>query len=131
MPRKVKEERKIVYKTDGESEYGVVTKKLGGSRFSVRLNLSTKEMIGKLCGKFKKGSNKKENIVDIGSVVLLGFRDFQDTMAEIVYVYNNEEMRYMKKENIFSDDFMKYTDCNSGGCDTEQDTGVDFEFDEI
>lgn len=130
MPRKI-EERKVVYKTDGETEYGVVTKKLGGSRFSVRLNLSTKEMIGKLCGKFKKGSNKKQNTVEIGSVVLLGFRDFEDKMAEIVYVYNNEETRHMRKENIFSDEFMKYTESHTGTIDPEEDTGVDFDFEEI
>lgn len=130
MPRKI-EERKVVYKTDGETEYGVVTKKLGGSRFSVRLNLSTKEMIGKLCGKFKKGANKKQNTVEIGSVVLLGFRDFEDKIAEIVYVYNNEETRHMRKENIFNDEFMKYTESHTGTIDPEEDTGVDFDFEEI
>lgn len=80
-----------------ENEYGFVTKKLGGSNFSVKLHLQEREVIGHICGKLRRGNNKKSNWVDIGSVVLLGIRDFQDKRADILYVYSPDEIRQLKK----------------------------------
>lgn len=80
-----------------ENEYGFVTKKLGGSNFSIKLHLQEREVIGHIVGKLRRGNNKKSNWVDVGSVVLLGMRDFQDKKVDILYVYSPEEVRKLKK----------------------------------
>jgi hypothetical protein len=54
-------------------------------------------VIGKLCGKFRKGVNKAIFKVALGSVVLLGIREYEDKKGDIVYVYNQDEVRYLKR----------------------------------
>lgn len=90
-------ERKLLEK-DEQSEYAIVTKKLGSGRFLVKLNLQNKEIMARVCGKFRKGSMKKNNMVDIGSIVLVGMREFQENNVDIIYVYNDREVRNLKKE---------------------------------
>lgn len=105
---------------DEDTEYALIGKALGGGKFSLQLNMSATEMIGRLCGKMKRGKNR-ENRVDPGSVVLVGIRDFQDNMVDIVYVYNPQEVRQLQKNGsiIF--------DCVQG---TTEDDGDDIVFDE-
>lgn len=88
------QERKIPEKTD-DSEYGLVTKILGGSKFLVKLNMQEKETMCKLRGSLK---HKKINNIEIGSVVLVGIRDFQDDVADIVFVYSSNEARQLIKD---------------------------------
>jgi translation initiation factor IF-1 len=73
----VKETRQMILKDD-ETEYGTVVKVLGDGRFTVRIDMLGKEVIGKLCGKFRKGVNKAIFKVALGSVVLLGIREYED-----------------------------------------------------
>ena len=68
------------------------------------LNMQPKEVIGKICGKFRHGAKKKANWVDIGSVVLVGIRDFQDNVVDIVYVYTSPEVRKLKKSGALMED---------------------------
>jgi translation initiation factor 1A len=82
---------------DDDHEYAFVLKKLGNGRFSVRLNLRSNEIIGRLCGKLRHGSAKKHNWVEEGSVVLVGLRDFQDDVVDITNVYDPSEVRQLKK----------------------------------
>ena len=91
-----KVEKKLIIKED-EQEYGLVTKTLGNGRFSIRLNLQNKEVIGRLRGKFRKGSQKKKNWVDVGTVVLVSVRDFEDNNVDIIHVYDDAETRILKK----------------------------------
>lgn len=104
MPRNQvnKESRSLIYKND-DTEYGIVTKKLGNGRFKVRLNLKKEEVIGRLCGKFRKGSSKKQNWVDIDSVVLVGIRDFQENTVDIIHVYDSNEARQLRKSGEIID----------------------------
>jgi len=91
-----KVEKKLLFKED-EQEYGLVTKTLGNGRFSIRLNLENKEVIGRLRGKFRHGSQKKKNWVDVGTVVLISVRDFEDNNVDIIHVYDDAETRILKK----------------------------------
>ena len=103
MPKEVvKTERSILTKDD-DHEYGLVTKVLGGSRFLIRLNLQETQVVGRLCGKFKKGSAKKANWVAANTWVLVGLRDYQDNAVDIVHVYNDSEVRRMKKDGTLID----------------------------
>jgi len=93
---KTESKHQLPEKTD-ESEYAFVLKKLGGSQFLLKLHLQNKEVVGKLCGKMRKGSNKKSNWVDVGSVVLVGLRSFEDKKVDILYTYTPEEVNKLKK----------------------------------
>lgn len=96
----VQEERKIDYKGDGE-EYGLVTKKLGNGRFLIKLQLKETEVIGRICGRMKRGRNKHHNWVEEGSVVLVGLRDFQDDRVDIIHVYEESQVRSLKKSGEY------------------------------
>jgi initiation factor 1A len=110
MPKKTKsfknnkEEKKTIrplQEKDDNTEYGLVTKVLGGCRFIVKLNMQNKEVLGHLRGKFTKGVNKKDNIVEINSVVLVSIRDFDDKVVDIIHVYKPDEIRQLKKSGQF------------------------------
>ncbi len=135
MPKKNKKQknhpvsvvRKLVEKDD-DTEYGLVTKKLGDGRFTVRLNLQNKEVIGRLCGKFRHGGAKKSNWVDINSVVLVGLRDYQDNIVDIVNVYTSDEVRQLKKSGAFVEESVRDDDDDQTDLDPPQE---EFDFGEI
>ena len=121
----VKEQRKLVEKDD-DTEYGLVTKKLGSGRFMVRLNMQNKEVIGRLCGKFKHGAAKHANWVDVDTVVLVGIRDFQDDVVDIVHVYEPTEVRQLRKSGAFVEESVRHTDDCDMPPDDDDDGGFDF-----
>ena len=101
-----KTERQLLEKDD-DHEYALVTKKLGNGRFAIKLHLRENEIIGRVCGKFRAKRNKRTNWVEVGGIVLVGLRDFQDNVADIVYIYNPAEIRALKKSGaIVFDDVM-------------------------
>ena len=108
MPKKNKSmknsgEEKVVrqLKEKGEeTNYAVVTKSLGNCHFRVKLYLENREVIARLCGKFRKGFNKKDNYVEEQSVVLVSMRDFGD-VVDIINVYKAEEVRELRKRGEF------------------------------
>lgn len=126
MPKKpnknvpIKEARSLLIKTD-DHEYGVVSKKLGNGRFLIKLNLTNKEVVGRLCGKFRVKSQKKNNWVDIDTVVLVGLRDFQDDVVDIVHVYTPEEVRTLKRDG----EYLEETGTRENK-EVEDDVGFDF-----
>lgn len=124
----LKEQRALVQKND-DTEYGLVTKKLGNGRFSVRLNMQNREVIGRLCGKFRHGSAKKTSWVDIDTVVLVGLRDFQDTIVDIIHVYDVSEVRQLRKSGEFVEESVRPEAEDGKG--ENQDDDMPFDFDEI
>lgn len=125
MPQK--EQRALVQKDD-TTEYGLVTKKLGNGRFSVRLNMQNKEVIGRVRGKFRKGSKKSANWVDINTVVLVGIRDFQDGIVDIIHVYDQSEVRQLKKSGEFVEESVRPDTDDVDDLPADDDP---FDFDEI
>jgi len=121
----IKVERVLMEMTD-ESNYAVVTKKLGAGRFLVKLNLKKGEIIARLCGKFRKGASKKNNLVDIGTVVLVGLREFQNDAVDIVYVYNQDEARRLRKSGALVDEGDLVTDYKEEDGNAGTDQGFDF-----
>ena len=133
MPKKAKSfkkntnDEKVVRKLeqkDDDTNYGIVTRVLGNGHFQVKLNLENREVLGILRGKFRKGSNKKDNFVQQNTVVLVSIRDFEKDKVDIVYVYKENEVRQLKKSGQFVEE-------NTGGDDDtiiEEDV---FDFEEI
>ena len=115
---------KVFVEKDDDHEYAFVTKKLGGGKFLVRLNLQNREIIGRICGKLRHGISKKNNIIDVGSVVLVGFRDFQDTTVDIVHKYENSDINMLKKSGQLIENLdFKHNDNDI----QDKDIGFDFE----
>jgi translation initiation factor 1A len=120
--------RELILKDDNH-EYGIITKKLGGGRFMVKLNLRNKEIIGRICGKLRHGISKKSNWIEVDCIVLVGFRDFQDNTVDIVHKYEPNEVKQLRKsgeilleENIKSD---------NPNLDTENNDDIGFDFDDL
>ena len=92
--------------TDDAEQYAVVSKMLGNGMCYVRLLSSGNGTSDKLCiirNKFK-GRGKRDNILDSGSWVLVGMREWaskQDT-CDLLEVYNDGERdRLLKNEPCF------------------------------
>lgn len=122
-------ETKLLEKDDWHA-YGTAMKRLGCGKFSIKLVMQEKEVIGRLAGKLRHGAGKKFNYVNIGSVVLVGMRDFQENMVDIVYVYEPGEVRQLKK----SGQYVEETGIPADTHENVQQENVDdtgFEFDQI
>ena len=92
--------------------------------------MSDKEIIASVRGKFRKGAQKKANLVEVNTLVLIGLRGFQDGVGDIIHVYNMTEARRLRKDGVVVDA------CTTGddGVDIDQDAPEDiaeFDFDEI
>ena len=97
-------ETKMLYK-DTATEYAIVTKKLGQGCFSVKLNGQQTEYRGRLCGKFRHRSEKRSNFVEVGSVVLVGLRDYETgNVVDIINVYSQEATRLLYKSGELMDE---------------------------
>jgi initiation factor 1A len=115
-------ERELLTRTD-DQEYGLVSKALGGSKFSVKV--SDKTYIGKLRGTLRR--SKKSNRVDPGSVVLISIRDFQDSNVDIIHVYSNDEVRKLKKSGELNFDI----EIEKPETETEAESLNPFNFEDI
>jgi len=123
---KKKEDDGILYKND-EQEYAMVTKKLGNSNFSVRLNMEDADRVGHLCGKLRdsRRNNRARNNVAMGSLVLVSRRDFQDDRVDIIHVYKPEHAR----ELLNNAEYIQDNTTNNPYEDNdvvEEDAGFDF-----
>lgn len=135
-PNQPEKDRQLLLKDD-DSEYGLVTKKLGNGRFMVKLNLQNKELPCRLCGKFRKGYMKRTNEVGVDTVVLAGFRDYDEKTADIIYVYNPAEVRQLKREGRIVEDLFRIAEESEETRDVRARQGnkneddCPFNFDEI
>lgn len=96
-------------------DYGICTKSLGDRRFE--LNFTSGDIkIGSLRGKIKKN---KKSWVSRESIVLVSFRSFQEDKVDILYVYNEDELKYLYKIGEVSKDWknsvLDNTNNNDGG----------------
>ena len=80
----------IEYKEHGQ-EYGQVTKMLGSSRVRISC-FDNKERLGIICGKMRK-----RVWIEIGDIILISLRDFQDDKADVIGKYSAEEARQLKR----------------------------------
>lgn len=98
------ETRQILYKED-DQEYARVLKALGNARYLLSMNVTGKEVLGKLRGTMRR--RRGANWVGVDAVVLTSIRDFQTGSEEkmdcvdILHVYKSEEVKKLKKEQEF------------------------------
>ena len=115
-------------------DYCVCTKSLGDRRFELQFT-SGFVKIGTLRGKIKKN---KKNWVSRGSILLASFRSYQDNKVDILYVYNDDELKYLYKIQEISKNWKNsiidnIKDDNIGDIDIveEEDEECAFNIDEI
>jgi translation initiation factor 1A len=100
-----------------DQTYGNVTKSLGNRWFDVECQ----DGILRKCQ--VRGSMRNRKFVNIGDVVIVSLRDFQDKKADIIHVYNGDEVRTLKKMGEFLLDVKE----KNSDIDNEDEPGFDFE----
>lgn len=80
-------------------EYAYVKKLLGNCRVSLLTN-SGAEAIGIIRGSMRKFS--KRVIIEVGDIVVISKRDFQDSKVDIVHKYNSDQVLRLTEESKIS-----------------------------
>ena len=106
--------------------YGIVEKPLGQGRFEIKCS-DGKIRLLELRRKFS-GRNKRDNRVNINTIVLAGKREWQvvnDTKkkekVDLIYVYNENDLPKLKKDVEYFDSHILLGDITD-----ETDNGFDF-----
>ena len=78
-----------------EEKYAYVTKICGGRICHVK-TLCGIELLCHIRGKFS-GRNKSSNFISMGSLLLIGIRDFGKNECDVIEVYNTSEVELLKQ----------------------------------
>lgn len=90
-------------KKEEDMEYGVITKVLGDKRFLCVLKSFDKKFNEKqLLVRVPKKFRRKRWFVNVGDYVLVGIREYQQERGDIIYLYDNKEVRKLIKEGELS-----------------------------
>jgi len=98
MPKKKKSKnnvtsnRELVFKEDG-MEYCKVTKMLGDARLE-GICSDGKTRVCKIRGSMSK---RRKVWISVDDYVLVSLRDFQDEKADVIWKYNKDEVKQLKK----------------------------------
>ncbi|KDD74575.1 hypothetical protein H632_c1213p0 [Helicosporidium sp. ATCC 50920] len=124
------EKRELIFKEDGQGTFGrrvtlrevQVLRMLGNGRLEAHCMDGTK----RLC--HIRGKMRKKVWVNVGDVVLVGLRDYQDQKADVILKYMADEARSLKAygelpESIRVNDTDTFGDEEGG----ENDDYIDFD----
>lgn len=90
--------RDIPHAEPGTSEYAWITKMLGNGRVHVK-NAEKIERLGII-----RGSMRKREWMGVGDLVLVTLRGYQDDKVDIVFKYNDLEVRMLRKWGEIKED---------------------------
>ena len=111
-------ERPLVFKEENQ-EYCQVTKLLGNSRTEGQC-FDGKTRLCKIRGTLKK----KKIWVKNGDIVIVALRDFEDDKCDIIYVYQQKEVKKLMKLGEIPDS-VKLNELEAGE-ENQEDIGIDF-----
>lgn len=98
-------------------QYGVVVRVLGNGMFYVSTD-EYPQLLGRIRNKFK-GRSKRDNMISLGSVVLIGLREWERPNykeCDLLEVYDPSEVRQlMKNPSIDFVELQKYIDSHQSG----------------
>jgi translation initiation factor 1A len=83
--------RDVPHAEPGVSEYSWITKMLGNGRVTVK-NADKVERLGII-----RGNMRKRDWMGVGDLVLVTLRGYQDDKVDIVFKYNESEIRMLRK----------------------------------
>jgi len=112
------ERRELIFKEDGQ-EYAQVLKMLGNGR----LTALCFDGVERLC--HIRGKMRKKVWVNVGDIVLLGLRDYQDHKADVILKYTADEARQLKQFGELPDT-AKINDSSIGAEEEEEDIAFEF-----
>lgn len=102
MVQKNKHRKKpeIVLKTDNDDqqEYAQVVKMLGDSR----LEAKCMDGVNRQC-RIRGIFRDKRNWIQVGDMILLGLRDYQDSKADVIFKYTSSQARFLQKNGYIPD----------------------------
>jgi translation initiation factor 1A len=87
--------------TNGETDYAYVLDMLGNGRIKVVCYRDGKERIGTI-----RGNMYKRVWICRDDIVLVGLRDFQDDRCDVMYKYNQDEVRLLCRKNELPDNYV-------------------------
>ena len=90
------EKQDLIIKEEGQ-EYAQVNKMLG----SGRLEAYCFDGKTRLC--HIRGKMLKKNWINVGDIVLIGLRDYQDIKADVIHKYSMEDARKLKSQGEVPD----------------------------
>ncbi len=92
-----------MFKTNGETEYAQVTKKLGNTNRVETLCFAD----GRTRQCKTRGSTTKQLDlrfwIEVQDIVLISLRDFQDAKAEVIFLYTDDEAWELKRSGALPD----------------------------
>tara|TARA_B100000795_G_C22805613_1_gene444673 strand:+ start:4295 stop:4846 length:552 start_codon:yes stop_codon:yes gene_type:complete len=98
-------DKPINEKTEGQ-EYASVTKLLGNSKvYAIFYDIKLKQEREIMCI-LRPGLKKKRQFAKMESTILISLRDFENNKADVIYVYNDDEVHRMKRKKILSDNML-------------------------
>lgn len=122
----VRVERDLLLAIPG-SVYGQINRVLGDKRYMVLCFDDSKERLCSLRNiniKNNKKKNNKKRALEVGSIVMIGIRDYQDEKGDIIYHYRSEEAMELKKMGLITKTGLDMQFCSD---DEEDDIGFDFD----
>lgn len=103
------ESQKALVQPTEEQEFAYVTKLLGNSKVSARFydkrdkdNMRINEIICFL----RPGLKKKRQFAKMGSLMIISLRDFEKEKADVIYIYNEDEVKRAKRKKLFNEDII-------------------------
>ena len=111
--------RELLIKEEGQ-EYAQIARILGNGRFECKC-FDGQNRIGKVRGKMNK-----RIWIELGNLVLMGLRDYQDGKGDIFHKFTDDESRKLKTLGELPSDFV-YKETK----ETDVDEECPFEFDNI
>jgi translation initiation factor IF-1 len=110
-----KEPRALRLASCSLEKYGAVSRVLGNGMFYVATD-EHPQLLGRIRNKFK-GRSKRDNMISLGAVVLIGLRDWEHPNykeCDLLEVYDANEIRQlMKIPSIDFSELQKHIDLNS------------------
>jgi translation initiation factor 1A len=107
----------LQFKEDGQ-DYAVIEKMLGNGWLSVNCTDGVKRMA------HIRGAFRKRVWMNVGDVILVSLRDFQDDKADVILKYTPDEARLLKS-------YGELPDTKEEVGEEEEEMDVEFDIDEI
>ena len=96
-PKEIFQKEDLIFK-EQDQEYAKVLKLLGDCRVEVECNDGIKRIA------HIRGKMKKKVYINVGDLVLIGLRSFEDDKADIIHRYTPEDVKLLKSYGEFGEE---------------------------
>jgi len=118
-------ERELIFREDSQS-YARIIKNLGDGRFECECFEPEQNLLGII-----RGSMRKKVWLGLGDIVLVSFRNFDNSKCDIIYKYTLDEATRLKNYNELPSGINLQATALDLANEIENDDSIGFEFDDI